>query len=153
MNRIEFHRRIIRDSDRSSFPATSMTGRPKNWRQPWRRWTERFHSRVALECVQMRTPTEQAKDLVTVGIREFRQRLGAYLLESDAPVAITRHGDTIGYFIPARRKRSVAEREALKQAAARLDALLTAKGVTEDELVADFKRLRASKRGRGPMPR
>jgi PHD/YefM family antitoxin component YafN of YafNO toxin-antitoxin module len=101
----------------------------------------------------MRTPTEQPKHVATVGIREFRQRLAAYLLESDAPVAITRHGDTVGYFIPARRKRSAAQREALEQAAAQLDALLAAKGVTEDELVADFKRLRASKRGRGPTQR
>ena len=85
-------------------------------------------------------------DHVTVGIREFRENLAAYLLESDAPVAITRHGDTIGYFIPARRKRTETERTALKKAAARLDELLVAKGVNEDELVADFKRWRAGKR-------
>jgi hypothetical protein len=83
---------------------------------------------------------------ITVGIREFRESLSAYLLESDAPVAITRHGDTIGYFIPARHKRSEAERTALKEAAAQLDGLLAAKGVTEDELVVDFKRWRAAKR-------
>jgi len=83
---------------------------------------------------------------IRVGIRDFRENLATYLLESDAPVAITRHGDTVGYFIPARRKRSEAERVALKEAAARLDALLAAKGVTEEELVADFKRWRAGKR-------
>jgi PHD/YefM family antitoxin component YafN of YafNO toxin-antitoxin module len=83
---------------------------------------------------------------VTVGIREFRENLAAYLLESNAPVAITRHGDTIGYFIPARRKRSETERAALREAASRLDELLAAKGITEDEVVADFKRWRASKR-------
>jgi PHD/YefM family antitoxin component YafN of YafNO toxin-antitoxin module len=80
-----------------------------------------------------------------VGIREFREKLAAYLLESDTPVAITRHGDTVGYFIPARRKRSVTERAALKKAAARLDAMLAAKGITEDELAAEFKRRRAAK--------
>jgi PHD/YefM family antitoxin component YafN of YafNO toxin-antitoxin module len=83
---------------------------------------------------------------VTVGIREFRENLAAYLLESNAPVAITRHGDTIGYFIPARRKRSEAERAALREAASRLDELLAAHGLTEDEIVEDFKRWRASKR-------
>ncbi len=31
---------------------------------------------------------------ITVGIREFRENLATYLLESEAPVAITRHGDT-----------------------------------------------------------
>ena len=83
---------------------------------------------------------------VTVGIREFRENLAAYLLESNAPVAITRHGDIIGYFIPARRKHCEAERAALSEAAARLDELLAAKGITEEEVVADFKRWRASKR-------
>jgi antitoxin (DNA-binding transcriptional repressor) of toxin-antitoxin stability system len=83
---------------------------------------------------------------ITVGIREFREKLSSYLLESDVPVAITRHGDTIGYFIPARRKRSETERAALKEAASRLDALLAAKGVTEEEIVTGFKRWRAGKR-------
>ncbi len=84
-------------------------------------------------------------DPIRVGILDFRENLATYLLESDAPVAITRHGDTVGYFIPARRKRSEADRVALKEAAARLDALLAAKGVTEEELVGDFKRWRAGK--------
>jgi len=55
-----------------------------------------------------------------IGIREFRDKLATYLLESDAPLAITRHGDTVGYYIPARRKRTETERAALKEAGARL---------------------------------
>ena len=43
-------------------------------------------------------------ETLKVGIREFRDKLASYLLESDVPVAITRHGDTVGYYIPARRK-------------------------------------------------
>jgi PHD/YefM family antitoxin component YafN of YafNO toxin-antitoxin module len=85
-------------------------------------------------------------DHVTVGIREFRENLAAYLLESDSPVAITRHGDTIGYYIPARRTRTETERAALQEAAARLNELLAAKGVAEDDVVADFQRWRAGKR-------
>jgi antitoxin (DNA-binding transcriptional repressor) of toxin-antitoxin stability system len=85
-------------------------------------------------------------DSITVGIREFRDNLATYLLESDAPVAITCEGETIGYFIPARRKRTEAERAAFSEAAARLDEMLAERGVTEDELVADFKKLRAAKR-------
>jgi PHD/YefM family antitoxin component YafN of YafNO toxin-antitoxin module len=85
-------------------------------------------------------------DHVTVGIREFRENLAAYLLETDAPVAITRHGDTIGYYIPARRKRTETERAALQAAATRLEELLAAKGLAEDDVVADFKRWRAGKR-------
>ena len=56
---------------------------------------------------------------IKVGIREFREKLATYLRESNAPVAVTRHGDTVGYFIPARRKRPEEERTALKEAAAR----------------------------------
>jgi PHD/YefM family antitoxin component YafN of YafNO toxin-antitoxin module len=83
---------------------------------------------------------------VRVGIREFRENLATYLLESSSPVAITRHGDTIGYYIPARRTRSEGDRLALKDAAGRLAAMLADRGVSEDELLQDFKRLRAAKR-------
>ena len=79
-----------------------------------------------------------------VGIREFRDNLASYLLESEAPVAITRHGDTVGYYIPARRKRSESEREALKQAAERMQAMLAERGISEDEIVEDFKEWRVA---------
>ena len=79
---------------------------------------------------------------VKVGIREFREKLATYLLEADQAVAITRHGDTVGYYIPARRKRSDADRTALKEAAARLHKALAAEGISEDEIVKDFKRWR-----------
>jgi len=81
-----------------------------------------------------------------VGIREFREKLATYVLESDTPVAITRHGDTVGYYIPARRKRSEAERTALREAASRLRRMLEAEGVSEDEIIADFKRWRSGRR-------
>ena len=85
-------------------------------------------------------------ETIRVGIREFREKLASYLLESDKPLAITRHGDTVGYYLPARRKRSEAERSALRQAAARLQEMLVAEGLTEDEMIADFKRWRAGRR-------
>ncbi len=81
-----------------------------------------------------------------VGIREFRENLASYLLESEAPVAITRHGDTVGYYIPARRKRSQAERTALKEAAARLQEMLVAGGISEEEILKGFRRWRAGGR-------
>jgi PHD/YefM family antitoxin component YafN of YafNO toxin-antitoxin module len=77
---------------------------------------------------------------VRVGIREFREKLASYLLESETAVAITRHGDTVGYYIPARRKRTDAERTALREAASRLQEALAAEGITEDEVSGDFKR-------------
>ncbi len=77
-----------------------------------------------------------------VGIREFRENLATYLLETDEAVAITRHGDTVGYYIPARRKRTEADRAALKQAASRLQEALAAEGISEEEILKDFKRWR-----------
>jgi PHD/YefM family antitoxin component YafN of YafNO toxin-antitoxin module len=85
-------------------------------------------------------------ETLKVGIREFRENLASYLLEADAPVAITRHGDTIGYYIPARRKRGEAERIALKEAAVRLQQALEAEGISEEEILKDFKRWRAGRR-------
>ncbi len=85
-------------------------------------------------------------ETLKVGIREFREKLANYLLESDVPVAITRHGDTVGYYIPARRKRAEADRAALKEAASRLQAALAAEGISEEEILKDFKQWRAGRR-------
>jgi len=82
----------------------------------------------------------------SVGIREFRDKLATYLLTADKPLAITRHGDTIGFYLPVRRKRSEAEKEAFRQAHARLQAEMAAAGVTEDDIIEDFKRLREEER-------
>uniref|UniRef100_E6QIW3 Prevent-host-death family protein n=1 Tax=mine drainage metagenome TaxID=410659 RepID=E6QIW3_9ZZZZ len=84
-------------------------------------------------------------ETMKIGIREFRDKLATYLLHSEAPVTITRHGDTIGYYIPARPKRSEADREALKEASARWQQILDAEGISPDDVVADFKRWRAQK--------
>jgi hypothetical protein len=59
---------------------------------------------------------------------------------------ITRHGDTIGYYIPARRKRAEAERTALKEVAARLQQVLAAEGISEEEILKGFKQWRAGGR-------
>jgi antitoxin (DNA-binding transcriptional repressor) of toxin-antitoxin stability system len=85
-------------------------------------------------------------ETLKVGIREFRDNLATYILEADTPVAITRHGDTVGYFIPARRKRSETERAAFKEASARWQEILTSKGVSEEDVLADFKKWRAEQK-------
>jgi len=86
------------------------------------------------------------KETVRVGIREFRENLATYLPESDTPVVVTRHGDTVGYYIPARKARSDAERAALGEAAQRLQKMLASEGVSEDEIVRDFSQWRSRKR-------
>jgi hypothetical protein len=77
---------------------------------------------------------------IKVGVREFRERIASFL-ESDTPVAVTRRGETLGVYVPTRRKRpKTAELSELKAAADRLAKALA--GVDEDELVAEFKELR-----------
>ena len=80
-----------------------------------------------------------------VGIREFRENLSSYL-ESKTPVAITRHGATIGIYVPTPPKPSQADLEALRIAGEKMQELIAAVGTTEDELVEDFKRLRRERR-------
>jgi antitoxin (DNA-binding transcriptional repressor) of toxin-antitoxin stability system len=80
-----------------------------------------------------------------VGIREFRENLSSYL-ESKTPVAITRHGATIGIYVPTRPKPSQADLEALRVAGEKMQELIAAAGTTEDELVGEFKKLRRQRR-------
>jgi antitoxin (DNA-binding transcriptional repressor) of toxin-antitoxin stability system len=80
-----------------------------------------------------------------VGIREFREKLSSYL-ESSTPVAITRHGETVGFYIPARRRQREADLESLRRAGEQLDALIASAGTDEEELVGDFKQLRQQAR-------
>jgi hypothetical protein len=82
---------------------------------------------------------------VKVGIREFRENLSTYL-ESKNPIAITRHGATIGIFLPTRPKPSQADLEALRIAGEKIDAMIAAAGTSEEELMEDFKRLRRESR-------
>ena len=64
------------------------------------------------------------------------------LMSPGGMLEITRHGDTIGYYLPTRRKRTEAQKKALEEAAARVHEDMIAAGVTEDEIIEDFKRLR-----------
>ncbi len=80
-----------------------------------------------------------------VGIREFRENLSSYL-ESKTPVAITRHGATIGVYLPTRPRPSQADLEALRAAGEKLDAMIAAAGTSEEELMEDFKKLRRESR-------
>jgi N-methylhydantoinase B/oxoprolinase/acetone carboxylase alpha subunit len=75
-----------------------------------------------------------------VGIREFRSGLADYIA-SDSPVAVTRHGQTVGFFIPAKADLS-ADLAALQSAAAKLDALIDEQGLDVEDLMDDFKSAR-----------
>ena len=78
---------------------------------------------------------------IKVGVREFREQMARYL-ESDSPVAVTRHGETLGVYVPTPRKHAKpADLSELRAAADRLAEALS--GVDEEEFVAEFKRLRS----------
>ena len=79
-------------------------------------------------------------EAVKVGIREFRSGLADYIV-SETPVAVTRHGQTVGFFIPTR-GRGDAELAALKKASAELDRLLAAHAVDVEAVAAEFKAVR-----------
>jgi antitoxin (DNA-binding transcriptional repressor) of toxin-antitoxin stability system len=80
----------------------------------------------------------------SVGIREFRAGLAGYIA-SATPVAVTRHGQTIGWFIPTPATRE-AEIASLRAAAEALDGLLAEHRVDVDKLVEEFKSARHTRK-------
>ena len=81
-----------------------------------------------------------------VGVREFRSGLAEFIA-SAAPVAVTRHGQTVGYFIPTHGQAD-ADMAALKKASAVFDRLLAAPSV--DIEPAATERKAAPKTAKGP---
>ena len=84
-------------------------------------------------------------ETLKVGIREFREKLADYL-ESGAPLAITRHGETLGFYIPAQKRSRKAELEAMRAAAKDLDEMIASWGASEDKLMEEYKGIRRSAR-------
>jgi len=86
-------------------------------------------------------------ETLKIGIREFRENLADYL-ESGAPLAITRHGQTLGFYIPAQKRSRKAELAAMRAAAKDLDEMIASWGAGENELMEEYKRVRRSARGK-----
>ena len=84
---------------------------------------------------------DKAASVKSVGVREFREQLATLLL-SDEPIAITKHGLTLGYYLPTHHPVSEAEGHALQAAAERLHTLLEAKGLDPEVLLREAKALR-----------
>lgn len=83
-------------------------------------------------------------DTAKVSVREFRNRFGEYS-ESDKAVAVTKHGRTVGFYIPLRRRPEAEDLARLQKAGAALDAWMAEHGLSEEALVEDFKRWRKEK--------
>lgn len=87
-----------------------------------------------------------------IGIREFRENLAGYL-EAGKPLAITRHGETLGFYIPAHKKSRKAEVEAMRAAAKELDSMIAAWGSSEEELMQEFQEIRRASRDKKRIAR
>jgi antitoxin (DNA-binding transcriptional repressor) of toxin-antitoxin stability system len=84
-------------------------------------------------------------ETLKIGMREFRENLAGYL-ESGTPLAITRHGETLGYYVPAQKRNRKAELEAMRAAARDLDAMIASWGASEEELIEEYKEIRRTAR-------
>lgn len=72
-----------------------------------------------------------------VGVREFRDHATTYLA-GDEVLAIERHGDPIGFYIPARAPRPAAAPDAFDRLERAVDRVLTETGFSEAELLRFF---------------
>lgn len=88
--------------------------------------------------------SERTMQATKVGIREFRSGLAEYIV-SETPVAVTRHGRTVGFFIPTHGQVD-ADVAALKKAADELDRLLAARSVDVETVAGEFKAARKAGR-------
>lgn len=84
-------------------------------------------------------------ETIKVGMREFRKNLAGYL-ESGAPLAIMRHGETLGFYIPAQKRSRKAEVEAMRAAEKDLDEVIASWGAGEEELMQEYKEIRRTAR-------
>jgi PHD/YefM family antitoxin component YafN of YafNO toxin-antitoxin module len=75
-------------------------------------------------------------------MRKFRQHLYKYTKQNRKPLALTSNGETIGYYIPAAAYPQKKDLDSLREAVTKLSAMLAEKGLTEDDIVADFQELR-----------
>jgi hypothetical protein len=61
-------------------------------------------------------------------------------------LAITRHGETLGYYIPAQKRSRKEELEAMRAAAKDLDEMIASWGATKDELMEQYREIRRTAR-------
>src|SRR5688572_14737191 len=73
-----------------------------------------------------------------VGVREFRDHATRYL-HGDEPLAIERHGETIGYYYPTKSPaRKARAAEAMRKFEETIEKVLAETGMTEEELASFF---------------
>ena len=85
----------------------------------------------------MKIPATEAP---SVGIREFRATLAEYI-DADTPVTVTRHGQTVGLFVPLRRP-SAEDLQRMRAATAKMREVMPLSDEQVEEMVAHFEALR-----------
>lgn len=76
----------------------------------------------------------------SVGIREFRAALAEYI-DADGPITVTRHGQTVGLFVPLRRP-TAEDVQRLQAAAANFRKTMPMRSDEVEAAVAEFDGLR-----------
>lgn len=82
------------------------------------------------------------EEIESIGIRDFRANLHKYTKDNQHPIAVTSHGECIGFYIPARQSHHERDLESLRQATAKLSTMLKSSGVSVDEIIKDFQEAR-----------
>lgn len=84
-------------------------------------------------------------EAVELSVSELGEKLAGYV-ESRTPLAIMRMGETVGYYIPAQKRDFVAARKAIREAGEVVDKMIEGLGLTEEQLMAEYKVIRDADR-------
>lgn len=83
-----------------------------------------------------------------VGIREFRNNMAKYV-DASIPLAVMKHGHTIGYYIPIQQQPNEEDYRTLQQAAGVFDQMMQECALEEENLLKEFHEARRQKKAEG----
>lgn len=81
----------------------------------------------------------------TIGVKEFRENLAEHLMSHD-PIAVTKHGLTVGYYLPTHKPVSKDSLQELAALSETLQSLLDAHNIDSEELIKEAQALRRKNR-------
>ena len=79
-------------------------------------------------------------EIKTIGVKEFRENLAQHLM-SPYPIAVTKHGLTLGYYLPTHPV-SQGDRQTLTETSKQLQQVLEARGIDLEEAIKEAQELR-----------